>query len=213
MLKPAAVLAEASDTAVDLVLEGAAALHEAVPTLVAGLVLLSSVLDAVTDVVEVVLAMASIDVEVVAVLMEMVAVHLEAVFFDLVSAVMKLEVAAFSLEMGAVDLVAAGVELEDLVVHLESEDAAVSDLPTTLEVVAILIGPTVVFEIISALPSLLLERVFGDGPSDFEALIWTSFESDGPLVVLEGVSVITDMDVVTEVNIDSPESISMFITW
>lgn len=64
-------------------------------------------------------------------------------------------------------------------------------------------GPTFVFETISALPSMRLVKGFAEWPGEFDALIWASFDSGGAWVVLEGVSVIVDINVVTE---ESPES-------
>lgn len=220
VLKPGAVLQAASHPTVDSVFEWVAALYEAALTSAAAPVLLSSVLGNVADVlVEVVLEMVALEVEVVAVQVGIVAVHLLAVSLDLLLAVVQLEVAALSLEIGAVDVVVSGVELEDLVVNLEmvvvdlvgvvtveSEVAAVSDLPTSLEEDAIVNGPTVVFEMISALSSL------SDESGDFEALIWASFDSVGTLVALEVVSVI---DVVTEddcASESSESSVSIFTT-
>lgn len=140
ILEAGAVLQVASGTTVDPVLEAVAASYEAAATCIdAAPVLLSSGLDNLADfVVGIVLETVALEVEVYPVRLEMSAVNL------VVSSV-EMEDLAAHLETAVMDLVGA--------VTVESEVAAVGDVPNILEVVAIFNGPTVVFGMISALES------------------------------------------------------------
>lgn len=199
-----AVLQAALRTTVDSDLGAVAVLCEVAETLAAAPVLFSSGLD--IDGME-------------------LAVDLLAGSLNLVFAVVQLEVAAVCREQGAVDLMVSGVELEDLSVNLEmavmdvvvtveSKAAAVWEVPTVLEVVAVFKSPTVVFEMILTLFSLPLQTVMLvlTFSADSDTLIWvietSSFDSRGTLVSSEVVS-----EDGCALESSGSSSISIFTTW